>query len=146
MGTSEVFNQDRMNRCVAIQRSIMEAWRKTNSFQYVVRATESVDGLSLDDLRKHYFAVGVGNQVTEMPLHDMLVVFSMIEQKVAASKNRPKTPASEFTIKYQISTDFSDDEAARLLSQIQIDTPFDKGKRLQIVASQQPLDDPEDGS
>ncbi len=62
----------------------MDAWRINNSFQYIVRATESVDGLALADLRKHYFAVGIGNHLTEIPFHDMLVVFSMIEQEVAA--------------------------------------------------------------
>ncbi len=144
MTTAEVFNQRRMDRCIAIQRSIMDSWRLNNSFQYVVRATESVEGLSLADLRKQYVTVGVGERLTEIPFHDMLVVFSLIEQEFTALKNRTKSSATEFTIKFQISTDFTDDEAARLLSQIHIETPHDKGKRLRIVATQFPADDQDD--
>ncbi len=119
----------------------MDAWRINKSLQFTARATESIEGLSLANLRKHYFAVGVGNALTEIPFHDMLVVFSMIEQEVAALKNRPMSSATEFTIKYQITTDFPDDEAVRLLLQFQVETPHDRGSFLRINTSIRPTDD-----
>ena len=138
MSTSEIFSQDRMNRCAEIQHAIMTNWQQTNSFNYVVRATESVAGIELSELRKHYFTVGVGDNLRDIPFHDMLVVFSTIEQQCAALEKRKNDPNAkneqEFTIKYQISTDFPDEEAARLLSGIQIETPFDDGKFLRIQA------------
>ena len=81
MSTSETFSKARMNRCAEIQHAIMINWRKTNSFSYVVRATESVTGIDLAELRKHYFTVGVGDYLYDIPFHDMLVVFSMIKQE-----------------------------------------------------------------
>lgn len=128
-----------MNRCAEIQRAIMANWQETKSLSYVVRATESVTGVDLDELRKHYFTVGVGDNLRDIPFHDMLVVFSMIEQACAAlekRKSNPKTKAErEFAIQYQISTDFPDEEAVRILSGIQIETPFDDGKFLRIQAT-----------
>lgn len=139
MSTSESFSQQRMDRCTEIQRAIMTNWQKTNTFTYVVRATESVSGIELAELRKHYFTVGVGDDVCDIPFHDMLVVFSMIEQECAALNERKNNPEAksetEFTIRYQISTDFPDEEAARLLSGIQIETPFDDGNFLRIQAT-----------
>lgn len=140
MSKSETFNQVRMDRCTKIQRSIMENWQRTNAFTYIVRATESLDGSELDALRKQYFTVGVNNELQDIPFHDMLVVFSMIEQECAAlEKHKQETkdsPQTEFTIKYQISTDFPDEEAVRLLSGIRIEMPHDGGKFMRMRASQ----------
>lgn len=129
-----------MDRCVAIQRRIMDAWQQTNSFNYVAQATDSVDGLSLHELRQRYFAIGPSaKDLTEVPFHDMLVVFSLIEQESRALQNRKRTPGeTEFKITFQVSTDFPDEDVARLLSQFSIDTPFDRGKRLRVVASDRP--------
>jgi len=136
MNTSETFSESRMDRCAKIQRSIMDNWQRTNSFTYVVRATESLGGADLDQLRKQYFSVGVGDQLQEIPFHDLLVVFSMIEQEFAALEDyRRETNGraeAQFTINYQISTNFPDEEAVRLLSGIRIEMPFDGGKFLQI--------------
>lgn len=138
MSTSETFSQDRMDRCAEIQHSIMTNWQKTNSFTYVVRATESVAGIDLAELRKHYFTVGVGDNLRDIPFHDMLVVFSLIEQQCAAMEKHKNDPNAknkkEFTIKYTISTAFHNKEAVRLLSGIQIETPFDDRKFLRIQA------------
>ena len=107
MSDTEVFSQDRMNRCAEIQRAIMTNWLETNSFDYVVRATERVSGIDLSELRKHYFSVGIGNDVRDIPFHDMLVVFSTIEHECAALEKRKTSSETkgetEFTIKYQIS-------------------------------------------
>lgn len=125
MSTKEIFNQSRMERCAAIHRAILENWQKTNASPYTVRATEAVAGLPLNDLRLQYFAVGAGEQLTEIPFHDMLVVFVMIEQTTAAMRRLDKN-ATAGTIQFKISTVFPDEEALRLLSKIRIETPFDQ--------------------
>ena len=140
MDKSEIFSESRMDRCSQIQRSIIDSWQRTNSFSYIVRATESLEGMDLDDLRKQYFSVGVEDQLQDIPFHDMLVVFSMIEQELAALEEYRQQsggkPEPHFRIEYQISTDFPDEEAVRFLSGIRIETPFDRGKLLRIQASE----------
>jgi len=77
-----------------------------------------------------------------MPFADMLVVFSVLEQEHMALQQRRGAPVGkEFTLSLKISTDFPDEEAARLLSGIRIETPFDKGKLLRLQAAERPLDE-----
>ena len=64
---AEIFNQQRMSKCIEIHRSIMNNWRQTGDFNCTIRATDSVEGITLDGLRKRYFAVGVGDDLTEIP-------------------------------------------------------------------------------
>ena len=132
---AEIFNQKRMDRCGKIQRSIMVNWQNTNQFFYIVRATESLEGCSFDELRKKYFAVGVSDDdLQELPLIDVLVIFSMIIQECAELEKRKGKDEKDFTIKYKIKTEYSDDETAQILSQMRIETPFDEGNYLRISA------------
>src|SRR4051794_37238807 len=82
----EEFNQARMNRCSRIHQLIVENWLRTKSLDYVVRAREPVAGLVLSELRLQYFSVGVGEDLTDIPFTDLLVVFSMIAQTAAAMR------------------------------------------------------------
>ncbi len=141
--TGETFNQQRMDRCMAIAHALLENWRKTNSFTYTVRATQALHGLTLDDLRTHYFAVGVGDNLTDLPFTDLLVVFSIIQQETVAVRNRPDKIAKKFQVSYQITTNWPDEEAARLLSQIRIETPFDPKPYLRLVARDIPVSEAE---
>ena len=131
MDQVDIFNQSRMERCAAIHRAILENWQKSSSSPYTVRATEPLAGLSLSEIRLHYFAVGAGDQLTEIPFHDMLVVFVMIEQTTAAMRKLDKT-TNTGTIQFKIWTVFPDAEALRLLSKIRIETPFDSEPYLQL--------------
>lgn len=125
MSTSEIFNQSRMERCASIQRAILENWQKsTAASPYTVRATDAISNMSLADLRLQYFAVGAGTDLVEIPFHDMLVIFVMIEQTTAAMRQLDKATTAG-TIQFKISTVFPDDEAQRLLAKIRIATPFD---------------------
>ena len=135
MSISEAFNEVRMRRCTEMARSIMNHWAKSNAFSYVVRATESVEGLTFSDLKKQYFSVGVTEPTVDLPFLDLLVLFSIIQQQTAAMKARSKKDAKTFQLKVQIKTEFTDEEAATLLSGIQIHTPFDTGKLLRVVAT-----------
>ena len=127
---AESFNQSRMNRCIRIQQSILENWQRTTVFEYIVRATESIEGLSLPDLRLQYFTVGVGDDLTDLPFTDTLVVFSMISQAIAALKAKVAANEKEGQIRFSITTDFPDDVATQMLSQMKIETPFDNSKFL----------------
>ena len=130
--TGENFSQKRMDRCMQIVRAIMTNWRETNSFQYVARATESVDGLAIDDLRKMYFTVGVGDQTRDIPFLDMLVVFDLIEQEHQFMQANADTKAERLQATFEIMTDYTDQEAVHLLSQMTIETPHDEKDFLKI--------------
>ena len=123
---SEIFNQKRMDRCVRIQQAIMDNFRKTKLFTYVVHATDSVQEVSLDELRTRYFSVGVGVDVTEIPFTDMLVVFSLIEKELAERDEQKRKGGKQSDIKMEVTTDFPDDEAIRILSQIQAEVGPEK--------------------
>lgn len=145
---SETFNQRRMERCLKIANAIVDNWQRTNSFTYTVRATQPIEGVGLDELRTHYFAVGVGDNLTELPFTDLLVVFSMIEQQTAALrdalKKRPNKSKKDFRIRYKVTTDWPDEEAIRLLSQIQIQMPDGTGRLLRFEEKRHPPPDSED--
>lgn len=143
MNSPEVFSQLRMNRCVEIYRAIMDRWQQANSLEYVIRATEPVSGITLDDLRKQHFMIGVGSDLSKVMLADVLVVISLIEQEHAALKARKGSMPERFTETYHISTEFSDEEVIRLLSQVEIETPFDQGKGLRFEAKYLPRDEEE---
>ncbi len=130
---SERFSEKRFQKCMDIRTAIMKNWETTNSLSYIVRATDSVHGISLDELRKRYFAVGVNDNLTEIPFIDLLVVFSMIEQELEAIREREKSSGPS-KIKYQVSTHWPDEEAVQILSNVVIETPFDEGKNLRILA------------
>ena len=133
---AEIFNQQRMSKCIEIHRSIMNNWRQTGDFNCTIRATDSVEGITLDELRKRYFAVGVGDDLTEIPFTDLLVILSMKEQECAALKEH--LDSELFEISFQVTTDYPDEEAVRLLSGIRIETPYDKGTHLQFSEISEP--------
>jgi hypothetical protein len=141
---SEVFSQARMNRCMKIYRLIADNWRVKNRFEYVVKATEAVHKLSLNELRTKYFEVGIEGETQQVPLIDVLVIFSMIEQESIAMRELEESgkKPSKFSVNLEVTTDWPDDAAVRLLSQLSISTPFDPGEFLRIVAKKKP-DSPE---
>ena len=129
MDPREIFSQWRMERCARIQRAILDNWQKSASSPsvispYTVRATDRLAGLSLSELRLQYFAVGAGDELTDLPFHDMLVVFVMLEQTTAAMRRLDRN-TSDGTIEFRFDTVFPDQEVLRLLSKIRIETPFD---------------------
>jgi hypothetical protein len=130
----EEFSQARMNRCSRIHQQIMENWRQSKVFGYVVRALEPIAGLSLADLRLQSFSVGVGNDLTDVPFLDLLVVFSMLAQTAAAMRAKVAQNEKEGTFQFSITTNIPDADAVRLLSQIKIETPFDKQEFLTFEA------------
>jgi len=134
---AELFTQQRMQRCADIALKIVVNWQRTNSFAYTVRATESVEGISLAELRKRYFSVGIGDDLVDLPLDDVVAVFSIVEKHSAAMKSRGTTPG-QLSISLQAPSDFSDEEAARILSQLQIEAPFDTGKWLRVSPVRRP--------
>ena len=128
----EEFSQARMNRCIRIQQVILEHWQQTRTLEYVVRATESVAGLSLADLRLQYFSVGISSDLTDLPFTDLLVVFSMIAQTAAAMRAKVANNDKTGSFRFSITTDFTDVDALKLLSQIKIETPFDSSEFLKL--------------
>lgn len=121
---SEVFNQQRMDRCVQVQRKIMQKWQETNSFQYRVVSEKSLEGLTLEELENCYFSVGVGDDLTDLPLIDTLIVFSMISQEhQKLSQRTPALGETEFKIRISVKTQFTEDEVFDLLEGLRIEMP-----------------------
>ena len=56
-----------------------------------------IHGMAFDDLRRQYFSVGVGDDLSDIPFHDMLLVFSMLEQQLVAFKKFKDKPVGEFS-------------------------------------------------
>ncbi len=134
MSDGEHFNQKRMDKCMKVAGVIIDNFLATKNFTYTIRATHATNGLSLGDLRKQYFSVGVGNDLTELPFVDTLVVFSFVEQQVQGLlAQSPKTGAN-FKVQVRITTLWPDEEAAKLISRMRIETPFDPYRFLQVVS------------
>jgi putative heme degradation protein len=131
----EEFSQARMNRCSRIHQLILENWQRTKVLDYVVRARESIAELSLPELRLQYFSVGVGNDLTDLPFTDLLVVFSMIAQTAALMRAKVARNERQGAFQFSITTEFSDPDALTLLSQMKIETPFDTSSLLKIESA-----------
>lgn len=129
-GNAEVFSDTRMARCQNIAGQILENHARTGRFDYLVTTCDIPLMATIDYIRTLYFGVGVGPDVIEIPFHDLLVVFSLLEQHFIAMQ-KPQ-PGNEF--EYAIATHFSNAEASRLLGQILIDTPSCKRIRLRAQA------------
>ena len=119
MDAEDVFDQTRLERCIQIHKAILQHWMETKQLAYTVRATQRLKGLSLEELQKQKFAVGVGQKIEEIPFFDMLMVLSMIEQ----TGNALDSKRGELTMHYPRS--FTDAEAARLILGFKIETPHD---------------------
>jgi hypothetical protein len=117
MDTKDIFDQKRLERCIAIHQAIWKNWQETRHLAYTVRATQRLKGLSLEELQKQAFAVGLGDKLEEIPFFDMLMVLSMIEQTCLALESK----SGVVNMNYPRS--FTDAEAARLILGFKIETP-----------------------
>jgi hypothetical protein len=135
---NEIPKQARMDLCMVVERAIMDGWRKSGTLNYTARATAPIDGLTLDQLRNQHFVVGVGDDLVEVPLIDLLTIFSILEKEIAALKEARNLPQGEYRVNFEVAPDFSDEEATLLLAGIRIETPFDKGKFLRVAVGPTP--------
>ena len=118
MITREIFSQLRIDRCARIFNSMVANWQRTGRFEYTVRLKcPSRKGTNIARLRKEYFSVGVGDDLTDVPFTDLLVIFSIIEQQAAAI-DMMRASGRTVPVQLCIETEFTDDEAIRLLSGI----------------------------
>jgi hypothetical protein len=131
-------DQQRMERCAAIASKVIANWEATNNFQYTLRATDSIAGLDLTELRKRTFKLGAGEDLTEVSLSDVLTVFALLEQQGAAIQQLRSQPQGNYTVTVQVPPEFSDVEAVRILSQLRIETPFDSGEVTQWFLGKRP--------
>ena len=133
MSTSEVFNHKRMERSIGIAKLIVNNCMKEKTYgAYAIYATESVANDSFDELRKRYFSIGIPWDMTEIPFMDLLVVLSIVDQLF--TQNKAGIVAVD--AKLERISHFSVEEAVRLLSSFNIETPFDDGTYLRFRRSQ----------
>ncbi len=110
----EIFSEARAQRCIHVFTQIFNHWRTTQSFEPRVIADESPEGKTLDQLRTMYFAVGVGEQLTDLPFLDMLIVFDLIKQAETKRQIDDTQPTD-----FRISTEWTKTKAFGMLSDIQ---------------------------
>ncbi len=60
------------------------------------------------------------------------------------SKSKPKKRPASINVRYEVSTEFPDEEVVRILAGLRIDTPHDPGKTLRIEVERRLIDDLED--
>jgi hypothetical protein len=147
METAEIFSEPRMRRCVDIARQIYNQGVKVKFKDdfYIVRDTESVTGVSLNDFKQHYFGVGVSrNKLVDVPFIDLLVIFEAVKSLIAQGRSRKS--AGEPVANFGIKTAFTNEEAMSLLQQILIRFPESPGGiLLGFQESVVPLEDEEEG-
>lgn len=98
-----------------ISRMIMDRWLETDSFNCVVRLTDDDSEISsLDDLGGKYFAVGTPENTVDVPFIDMLAIVDA----VAAETTALKMGLVDDKVKFQFRTEFSDEDAARIINSI----------------------------
>jgi hypothetical protein len=133
-------DQARMERCATIASKIIANWEATNQFQYTLRATSPVAGLELRELRERKFLLGVGEDLAEVSLADVLTVFALLEQQGLAMQQLQGQPPGTYTGQVQIPPEFSEIEAIRILSQLRIETPHDSGEAVQWLLGKRRTD------
>ena len=117
MATEDIFDQKRLDRCIAIHQAICKNWQETRYLDYTIRATERLTGLSHEELQKQKFAVGVGENLEVIPFFDLLMVLSMIEQTGKALDSK------QGVLNMNYPRSFTDAEAARLILGFKIEAP-----------------------
>ncbi len=110
---TEIFNQTRMNKCTEVWQGLLNNWITTKVFDCRIVADEPLNGKTLEELGKTYLSVGVGTDLTRLPLLDSLIVFDMLKQyNVNLQAN--KTQLKNFKIK----TEYTQSEVFALLDEI----------------------------
>ncbi len=138
----ELFNQARMERCFDIALAIFKNWMESGRFDYTVRPDKNLDGMAIDQLRTEYFTVGVGDNLTDVPFTDLLIIFFVIEAQLKGMETGEMNFATNesgetnFKLDLQVTTDWPDEEAMKMISHILIQYPGEAlGKTRQFLAS-----------
>lgn len=110
---TEIFNQNRMNKCTEVWRRIFNTSSQARAFDCRIVADERLDGKSLDELGKSYLSIGARNAPTRLPFMDALIVFDMFKQFNINAQATGK-PLEKFKVK----TEFSQSEVFELLDDV----------------------------
>lgn len=134
----ELATKQRMEHCAAIASQLMAHWEATGNFEYTLRATAAIGGLELKELRERKFVLGLGDELSELSLDEVLAVFSLLEQQGLAMQQLQNQPQGTYTFTAQVPEKFSDLEAVRILSQLKLQTPHDSGEVAQWLLGKRP--------
>lgn len=116
--SSEPFDQKRMARCVGVFQKLADHWTETGQFAFRVIADQSLEDKPYEELAKMRFLVGVGEDLTELSLPDLLTAFKMYQDHCAKQSVRGRRSQHEFTVRYAVKTSFTQPEAMTLLRDI----------------------------
>ncbi len=110
---TEVFNQNRINKCMEVWRGIFNNWSMSRMFDCRLVADERLDGKSLEELGKSYLSIGARNNLTRLPFLDALIVLDTLKQFNVHAQATGK-PLEKFTVK----TEYTQSEVYELLDEI----------------------------
>jgi hypothetical protein len=68
----------RIQTCSAVFRRIRDASDEAGTLTFRIVTDRPVDGRSYAELRSQKFRVGIGDDLTELPLPDLLFVYEMV--------------------------------------------------------------------
>ena len=112
-----------MAKCTSIFREIWNDWSENKTFQYVVVPSQEIDTDNPSKAIGATFQIGVTEPVHTIGLVDLLVIFSILSQQMAGTKCVDTKRHSTFTIRSEITTQFSSAQASALLKQISMGKP-----------------------
>jgi hypothetical protein len=117
------FTEERMAKCTSIFREIWNNWSQSKTLQYVVVPSQKIDTDNPSKAIGATFQIGVAEPVHTIGLVDLLVVFSILSQQTAAAKTIDTKHHSSFSVRTEITTQFSSPQASSLLKQISMREP-----------------------
>lgn len=121
---NDILNSSRMTRCRAIAREILDEWKRTNFFNYMIGAAEPISGLPLSALRKKYFSIGIRASAHEVPFRDLIVICALVKFATMELSNKV-TDAERQRAETQLALHVSDEHTLEILRLFRIYTPFD---------------------
>jgi hypothetical protein len=137
--SNDIMSPERLQRCGEIAQKVIFNWQRTNSLTYVLRATDAVHGLALAELRARRFLLGLTEQdLVELPLNDVLMVFALVEGQVQAFRQFQGRLPPSFQTSVPAGAAMSEEQAARILAQLRVETPHDEGKFLRVAIGPPP--------
>ena len=100
---------------------LMDKRRETGSLDYRVIPSEAIGDKTIDEINDVRFAVGVGDQLTEMSFTDLRLLFSAIDSALEQIKEH--AGESEFKVSINLKPTFTEEESRGILSRIKLEDP-----------------------
>lgn len=116
----EEFTKVQMGKCHSVFQRIWNAWSESKSLSYIVIPDREIDTTAPHKSIEARFRIGVSEPETDVGLVELLVIFSILRDRIAAVREIDVKGADAVKVRSVVTTSYSDLEAAQLLAQIQM--------------------------